>query len=198
MAGPGRREVQKRATRAALTAAARTMFAERGFDQTTVRDIADAAQVTERTFFRYFASKDDLVHGELLDLLPELSRAIVAQPSQSAPLIAVRDAVLGLAPGGPGFGLLFSGPPVFRRTRLTESLRGMLFSFEAGIADAVHTRIAPSGATKFHAEVLARAAVAAMRSSLITYHLAGGPTTVPLTTLRSLVIEAFDILTVGR
>lgn len=74
MTVPGRRETHKRETREALLSAARQMFAASGFDETTVRDIAHAAGVTERTFFRYFASKDDLVYGELLDLLPHLHR----------------------------------------------------------------------------------------------------------------------------
>ena len=55
----GRREANKRATREALSRAAQTLFTEQGFAATTVRDIADAAGVTERTFFRYFESKED-------------------------------------------------------------------------------------------------------------------------------------------
>src|SRR5690242_16988013 len=55
MAEPvGRREAGKQARRAALTAAAHRLFAEHGYEATTVRDIAAAAGLTERTFYRYF------------------------------------------------------------------------------------------------------------------------------------------------
>ncbi|HEY4021778.1 MAG TPA: TetR family transcriptional regulator [Pseudonocardiaceae bacterium] len=57
-APPRRRDAD--ATRAALLAAARDLFAERGFEQTTVRDIAARAGVNQALLFRYFGSKDGL------------------------------------------------------------------------------------------------------------------------------------------
>ena len=55
------RERTRRAVRAELTALAQDLFATKGYDQTTVDDIAAASGMHRRTFFRYFTSKEDLV-----------------------------------------------------------------------------------------------------------------------------------------
>ncbi|MPY98480.1 MAG: TetR family transcriptional regulator [Actinophytocola sp.] len=60
--------------------AALRLFAERGVDAVTVDDIAQAANISRRTFFRYFASKDDLLHGN-----PERQRDIVLEAAGAAP-----------------------------------------------------------------------------------------------------------------
>jgi AcrR family transcriptional regulator len=57
----GLREQKKRQARDALERAALKLFEERGFDEATIRDVADAAGMSPRTFFRYFGSKEDVV-----------------------------------------------------------------------------------------------------------------------------------------
>lgn len=77
---PGLREQRKRSTRQQLELAALRLFARDGFDATTVEAIAAEAQVSPRTFFRYFATKD-----EVLDAGRELRQARVREVAASVP-----------------------------------------------------------------------------------------------------------------
>ena len=65
-------------TRGAVTRTALELFAERGFEETTVDDIADALGVSRRTLFRYFASKNDMVWGDFDWVLARLRRCLAA------------------------------------------------------------------------------------------------------------------------
>ncbi|MBV8999597.1 MAG: mycofactocin system transcriptional regulator [Solirubrobacterales bacterium] len=61
-----------------MTRTALELFAERGFEETTVDDIADALGVSRRTLFRYFASKNDMVWGDFDWVLARLRRCLAA------------------------------------------------------------------------------------------------------------------------
>jgi AcrR family transcriptional regulator len=77
-----RRERKKEQTRRALTRAALTLFLERGFEATTVDDIAEAADFHRATFFRIFQSKEDVALGDINDRFKDAQTTLrAAQPT---------------------------------------------------------------------------------------------------------------------
>ena len=81
----GLRERKKLATRQLIAETARRAFAERGFDQVTVAEIARTAEVSEKTVFNYFATKEDLVYWQLEAFEAEILAAISGrEPGESA------------------------------------------------------------------------------------------------------------------
>src|ERR1044072_8827435 len=74
------RERKKRATPDATPSTARRLFAERGFDAVTVAEIAVAADVSEKTVFNHFATKEDLVFAGGEARLAQLQAAIAQRP----------------------------------------------------------------------------------------------------------------------
>jgi AcrR family transcriptional regulator len=86
-----RRERKKLETRQALEEAALRLFGERGYEQTTVEDIAEAADVAVRTFFRYFSSKQDVLFGEVVtDRVLRLRTELAARPRTESVLESVQ------------------------------------------------------------------------------------------------------------
>jgi AcrR family transcriptional regulator len=76
----GLRERKKRETREAITRAAWKLFARRGFDAVTVADIARAANVSDKTVFNYFPTKEDLVFGAGMQRTAALIEAVRTRP----------------------------------------------------------------------------------------------------------------------
>ncbi len=93
----GRRERKKEATRDALVAAAVALFTERGFDATTVEDIAEVADVSARTFHRYFAVKEDVLFADAESRLARFEEALAARPVDETVLESLRNAAYVLA-----------------------------------------------------------------------------------------------------
>jgi AcrR family transcriptional regulator len=85
-ARPGLRERKKAKTRAAIRDQALRLIGEQGYDATTVEQIAEAAEVSPSTFFRYFPSKEQVAMADDLD--PLMIEAIRAQPADLSPLRA--------------------------------------------------------------------------------------------------------------
>jgi AcrR family transcriptional regulator len=146
----GRREANKLATRQALQQAADRLFAEQGYAATAVRDIAEAAGVTERTFFRYFAGKEELIIDDALNWLPALQELLRVRPASEDPVTALRESVLELAsslaasPRPSPLWLFTDGPPGSRITRMTP---GVVLKIEADLAKVIRERLDHPGQT---------------------------------------------------
>jgi AcrR family transcriptional regulator len=88
----GRRERKKQRTREAIVDAAFTLFADKGFEATTVEEIADMVDVSSRTFFRYFSSKEDVVLTFQEEQFGAIMAAIAARPPDEPVITAMRNA----------------------------------------------------------------------------------------------------------
>src|SRR6476660_7056606 len=93
----GLRERKKARTRDALHDAALELFNRNGFEQTTVEEIADACEVSPRTFFRYFPTKEAVLWSDADDRCGRLLAAMAGQPARVTPFGALLAGSLALA-----------------------------------------------------------------------------------------------------
>lgn len=138
--------------------AAMELFAERGFEQTTAGDIADRAGVTERTFFRHFADKREVLFAGTQATQEAVYDAIASGPADATPL----DAALA---GVEAFGAVIEErrEHAVRRSKIVASHPSLqerellkLATTTAWVADALRAR----GVDVLTAELAARSAVA--------------------------------------
>ncbi len=169
--GAGRRETHKLSTRRALEDAALLRFARDGYDATSVESIAADAGVSTRTFFRYFATKDEVLDMGRVERQDEVGAAV--RFAEGHGLDLVRAAVLALAAG-----FAEDRDRVALRGRAAGSspvLRGRLLdtllSWEHTLASALEERGEPEAAT------LAAVAVAVFRSAVTGWLRDGGALT---------------------
>ncbi|MFI7497526.1 TetR family transcriptional regulator [Streptomyces sp. NPDC049687] len=88
------RERKKQRTRDALLRAAVELFTTQGYEATTVDAIAEAVDVSQRTFFRYFAGKDEAALGLVEMTVERFVQAVRERPPHEPPMQALRQAVL--------------------------------------------------------------------------------------------------------
>jgi YD repeat-containing protein len=163
----GLRERKKRRTRAALAANAQRMFRERGFDQVTVAEIAASADVSVKTLFVYFGSKEDLVFADEFDLLDQIRERLAARAPGTSAAGALRALAHELsaptdddAEGVVAFGRLIGDHPA-----LHSRLQLMWETYERRLAE---TLAAESGTDPLDPRTRAAAALRIIPSRVLT------------------------------
>jgi AcrR family transcriptional regulator len=200
--GGGRRERKKNDTRQALRQAAHRLFAEQGFARTTIDQITEAADVSRRTFFRYYSSKQDLLRIEIADVLPVMLAELRARPADEPPLLSIRAALRALVSpdGPPDLASSMAGSLDGARARI--SLVRLLADWEEGIADTLLARRGMNPATaaqadRLRAVVTACAATSALRSSVQIYRTQHPDPVLSPVHLAPIIDQAFAVLVDG-
>lgn len=136
----GLRERKKLKTKAAIQKEAMRLFLAKGFDETTIEDIAEAVEISPSTFFNYFPSKEAVVFEDELD--PLVIAAFDAQPPDTNPVRRLRLAMRAV------FGNLTPEQDRMMRERMqllatNPELRGAMLTGFASIVDQIAHLLAP-------------------------------------------------------
>ncbi len=190
----GLRARKKLRTRQTIERVALELIEERGFDSTTIDEIAAAADIAPRTFFHYFRSKEDAVLADYSARLDQIVAALKASPAAQQPWAALRDAFLTV-----GADYETERDHLLRRFRIVRSAPSVAArnlqlqaSWEDAVAAAVTDWLELDGDQDIRPKLMAGAAVAAMRASLQRWLTDDGDTRLP-----DHITYCFDLLGVG-
>lgn len=202
----GLRETKKARTRLAISDAATRLFMDRGFEQVTVAEVAQAADVSIKTVFNYFTTKEDLFFDRADELIDGMIRTIAERPPGTTVAGSLRalltDNVVPFA--GAGWGRLRDpeGYELFRAFLATEHASPALRARRLVVSEAWTARLAPAIAAElglpesdYRAEVFAAMVVGAMgvrARALSAAVLAQLSPRVVEKRVRAAVDEAFD------
>lgn len=190
----GRRDRKKRETREALRSAAVRLTLQRGYDNVTIEAITEAADVSVRTFFNYFESKEDAVLGLEADPGSGFATALAARPAGESPMVALRAVFIDIA------GDLAAKHVVWRERselfranpQLWPRMIASFAAFEDNLTAAVAERSGCNSETSVYPGVVAAAAAGAMRVALHQWKPTDDPEA-----LTQLLTSAFDVLVRG-
>lgn len=191
---PGLRARKKQRTRRTIERAALDLFDKHGFDGTTIDEIAAASDISPRTFFHYFPSKEDVVLADYAIRLEQIVVALKASTSDQAPWPALRSAFLAVAVDYESeheqllrrFRIISTTPAVSARSLLLQS------TWERTITEAVADWLGVDAADDIRPGLIAGAALAAMRASLARWLTSDGHTRLP-----DHIEDCFDLLGTG-
>jgi AcrR family transcriptional regulator len=187
-----------RKTREAIVAAAIDLFDRRGFDATTVDDIAEAAEVSRRTVFRYFRAKEDILFFDWSDSLAMLRKHMLWAKAGEPVTAVVRKAAVILSETVARD--VERDPQIYRvRLSLIMNTPALMahyfklgFEWERAIAETVAPHLPGDPEAALHAHLLAAAAFGSLRAVLLVW-----ASTDYRSDLTKLTNAAFDVLEGG-
>src|SRR5438270_2050549 len=190
----GLRERHRKRTAADLEAAALDLFSEKGFDAVTIDDIAAAADVSRRTFFRYYASKEDVILSDHPKRLGELQAALNRRPAGEPALTALRHAIMSLVSTYEEarehmlrrFRLMNTTPALEARSLCLQR------NWETSVTEMLAERMGVDPAADLRPGVVAATTMAAMRVATANWLAGGGHADLPV-----IVDSALDLLDGG-
>lgn len=190
----GRRERKKLETRRALASAALHLAAERGPDQVTIEDIAEAADVSVRTFFNYFSSKEEAIIGWDAAGLTDAAAKLLERPAEESPLEAMRNVVHEFIENAPDW-----ADERALRHRLVREHPSLLprhlashYELERALLHAMAQRLGVDPEDDLYSAVVVSTSVHAMRLALGWWEAKGRKVSLP-----DVLDEAFDALQSG-
>jgi AcrR family transcriptional regulator len=190
----GLRERHRKRTAADLEEAALELFCEKGFDAVTIDDIAAAADVSRRTFFRYYASKEDVILSDHPKRLDELAAALNRRSADEPALTALRHAIISLAGTYEEqrdhmvrrFRLVTTTPALEARSLCLQR------NWETSVTAMLAARMGVDPAEDLRPGVVAATTMAAMRIATANWLAGGGHDDLP-----KIVANALDLLDGG-
>jgi AcrR family transcriptional regulator len=195
------RERKKLATRRLLRRAALELIAERGFSNVTVEDIAEAANVSPRTFFNYFPSKEAALFGGDPDRAAELRERVANRALGKSALDALRVVLAQDSEAMADELRALGGDPAdwLRRMKVARTdphvraaQAAQMAMIERAIADGLAARLGTDQETDPYPGVLAAAAAGVVRASMVFWAGTGGAAP-----LGQLIDQAFQALADG-
>jgi AcrR family transcriptional regulator len=193
MSSPGLRERKKQKTRWAIQEHALRLFAQQGYDATTVEQIAEAAEISPSTFFRYFKTKEDVVIQDRYDeVMAELIRTA---PPDLPPLEVFRHALAN------AFGTIGEDEieQVMQRGRLQFAVPALRMRALDNMQESIRFLAAPLAERlgrppdDFRCQAFVGACVGAMINALMVWLQEGGSTASAL----AMIDEALSVLADG-
>ena len=194
---PGLRERRKQETRQAISNVATQMFVDRGFDEVTIAEVADAAGVAKMTVTNYFPRKEDLVLDRAEAIERHLADVIAARAPGESMLAAIRrdyaeavaraEVTLGLS--SPAFAAMILGSPV-----LVGRVREMLDRREQLLGDAIAAETGTDGPEQRLVAVLLASVHRVLAAEASRRSLEGEPRGQICAVLADAATRAFDLL----
>jgi AcrR family transcriptional regulator len=173
---PPLKERKRQQTMARILDAAVRLYTERGFDATTADDIADAAECSRSTLFRYFGTKEDILFGDVYDQLAQVRAELAMLPKVDDPWQAAKDVGLSrlvesfhgeTAPPPEAVALWFTHPALLR------TYLHINHQWEQVMAEFFAAQRGTDPRTDLTSQLEASVAVSAVRAALMAYSIPG-------------------------